>query len=381
MGINMKRKMRFVLPLTVLVLTSSCDRNAEITPAVPDGDGYINIGVRTRGGASTPRTYGVLLFEKFYEYRTMGYYYEGSTVTGMGGVTWLEPCDADPTGAYLGKNCAKGLRYDLVDAGNRSMYLCAVSPAVAPECYDSDAGVDGVLGYGFRQSRVRQSNEVQYISQPVSIQYGNVYANGQYVYDAADMQLTEYRSRISVRVRCGEDIDYVNIRGMELAGTMTVAYYNFFSGYEKATYGTESIWSPESPLNLVTGSGEPGQWQNVVDGAYILSQDYSATDEFGELKYRQPYLNVLLGTQEGDPVVSIPFTYNMQPQYDYQVSVTVNSVYVRVEVTAVPWDYSAPLSTVIGEDNPIRVYYDNSALAWQTNGGTGTSAVIDDITE
>ena len=367
--------LRTSLIMAAAALTAAC--SSENYEPRPDRDGgYLDVYATTRSGEpAADRTYCMLLFygsTEEYTGRT-GFYHQNAVVhSTVSDKTWFEPCSVNADGSFLERDCDEALHY-VPDGDNmqEDVYLCAVSPAFAPVCYDPTAGTYGRLGYGYKQSRVRQSDEVQYISAPKKMSFSNIYLDNRYVYDASDMTMTEYRSHLNVRIRCGKDIGSVKVRGLQLNNTITVAYYNFFKGFQKAEYGDDPIWTPAVPQTFYAGDGTEGEYALVVEDVDIFSQDYGKTDEHGELVNEIPYLYVMIGDDStGDdstgPVVKIPFSFDMKPHYQYTVSLTINSIYVHAEIDADPWNEIVDIPSAVGEDWSRRIYVlDEPILSWE----------------
>lgn len=363
--------LRTSLVIAVAALTAACTRENNVSRPDRDG-GYMDVYVTTRSGEpAEDRTYCMLLFTGSTEEYTgsAGFYHQNALVPSfVSEKTWFEPCSVnDADGSFLERDCDKALHY--VPAGNNNMsdnvFLCAVSPAFAPVCYDETAGIYGRLGYGYKQSRVRQSDEVQYISAPKKMSFSNIYLDDRYVYDASSMTMIEYRSHINVQIRCGKDIGSVKVRGLQLNSTITEAYYNFFKGFQNATYADDPIWTPAEPQTFYAGDDTEGEYVQVVENADIFSQDYGKTDEHGELVNEIPYLYVMIGDDATGPVVEIPFSYDMKPHYQYTVSLTINSIYVHVEIVAAQWDEAGEIPSAVGEDWSRQI--DVPILSWEGN--------------
>lgn len=350
------------------MLIFSCERVR--TDDIEDSsEDYIHFSLATKDGGEVNRTYCASFYTPFYEYQqNSGFYCIDRYVTGVKGNSWNEPCAVDAEGGYTQYDCSKGLRYNYIN-GSGPLYLCMVSPAFAPEKYTVSKGdfSENEL-YGYRQSRVRLPDEVQYVSNPLSVTLRGIYLDNQEVFHADSIKLKEHRSKLSVAIACGDDISSVTVRSIEMADVYGSAYYNFFHGYQAPVIDTVMAYQPDAPKVFHTGETA----EQVMTDFYLLSNDYSRTDEYGAPYYTVPQMLIAIGAEEDGPVIKIPLTYDFKPQYQYDLTVIVNSVYLSLHVSALPWDVSPDSGDVVENPPAVTILY--SFEGWE-NGGSDSGTI------
>ncbi|MDO5442994.1 MAG: hypothetical protein Q4G10_04930, partial [Bacteroidia bacterium] len=160
---------------------------------------------------------------------------------------------------------------------------------------------------------------------------------------------------------------------IEMADVYGSAYYNFFHGYQAPEIEDVMAYQPASPK--VFNRGETAE--QVISDFYLLSNEYSRTDEYGAPYYTVPKLNIAIGAEVDGPVISIPLTYDFKPQYQYDLRIIVNSTYLALHVSALPWDVNPATGGEV--TNPPAVVIQYSFEGWENGGNdSGTIETLSD---
>lgn len=352
-----------ILPLALLC---SCGR--EGMPEEVE-DTAVELSVTRSGGASDgEHSYRVLLFDRLtgqYSGRSGTYYYD------FGESSWdgvrsgvLVPCAVDAAGGRVGgRDAAHGL---YAPAGSYGMVI--VSPAV-------DVGRVSPSRYGFRYSRMPEADaEPLRIADIAGVSIkGRGELHGAVVRDTLHVDdskvLRERRSKLGFVFRCGEDVGEVVLSEVSLRNVIDTAFWYPAGGcFIGETIGSKVLMSGDmvcrngdAPLNLPLGSNAESDGRYM----YVLSQDYSATDAYGEPLYPLPELHIEFG---GEVVMDIPIGYDFQPHYRYVYTVTVNSLYVHLSLSVASWDIDEDTG---GIDAPPLVEIVFPIGGWEDGGSSG----------
>lgn len=372
---------RLTLFLLFALSAAGCSRDNDDTAAVfDDPDTTVVLSV-TRSGTDEQRehTYRVLLFDMTsgsYSGKSGSYYYDFSAApddTNKSGV--LIPCRVDGQGNRIGDRDASAGLY--ASAGTYAMVI--VSPA---ESIDEVSAMGNE--YGFRYARVPAADqEPLRIGDSLSVTIrgrgellsngGNVVRDTVHIDDRGGKLLRERRAKLEFRFRCGEDIESSVLSEITLRNLIDEAFWEPVGGhFFSETFAEKGLFSGD--LSLVRGQEPvvlPAAADAEADGRYIylLAQDYSSTDDYGEPLYTLPELHVEFNTEA---VLDIPLGYDFRPQYTYTYTITVNSVYVHLALTVAPWD-TVPSSGNI--DTPPMIDLGTFTIAGWNDGGTSGGTI------
>ena len=155
-----------------------------------------------------------------------------------------------------------------------------------------------------------------------------------YIYDASSMPLKQKRSRITVSFSCGEEIS-VNLKSISVNNVIPEGYYN---PAENIFYYREENLESINFFNSTDPEGklvEAGSSMPVGDVQYILSMNYNEKDALGQSRWAQPELCVKLIGAKND--LTFPLAMDFLPQYEYALSITVNSADIEINLNGSPW--------------------------------------------
>jgi len=277
-------------------------------------------------------------------------------------------CPADPqTGTY---DSSKGLR---AQDGYYRMFVA--SPAVHAEETSTGSGI-----YGYEYDR---NEDGVYVSDPVSVSVSGVYLAGsygtEYVYDVSEQVLRQPRSRIKLNFACGNDIASATLKGLSLNNFIDHGYYipevmNF--SYTADDVKESYLLFPKSgegDLVLTTGNS-----QALDVDEYILSMNYKDVDSYGNYKYPIPSLNIEVGSAYGSLNLHAALGWHFKPQHTYEFTITINSVYVNLQVTASAWEQNGDsISSDVGDTGTWEIEFPLKSgsvllLDWEKVNVTGT---------
>lgn len=272
------------------------------------------------------------------------------------------PCAVNDDGTYLQDDDTKGLR-----AINGPYKMYVVYPAIPmsdSRGYFYDRNPQGV-----------------YISETEDVSLAGVYlsdANGShYIYDGSAMELKQPRSQVSVKFACGNDIESTTLQKISLKNIIPEGYYK--PEESKFYYDAETISvdiydsNGGEGLTLTTGESSP-----VGEGSeYILSMDYGEKDAQGNTIWPLPSFEIHIGDSSTNVVsFTAALGWDFNPQYSYIFTITVNSLYVNIKVTAIPsWINGGDHSTSVDEPQVWTIEFplvdgsQNNLLDWDVVDG------------
>lgn len=277
-------------------------------------------------------------------------------------------CPADPeTKIY---DSSKGLR---AQDGYYRMYVA--SPAVPAE--ETSAG-SGIYGYEFDRNEPGV-----YVSEPIGVSVSGVYLTGshgsEYVYDVSEQILRQPRSRIKLNFACGDDIASATLKSLSLNNFIDHGYY--IPEEKSFDYTADDI---EESYLLFPKSGEDdlvlttGNRQALDIDEYILSMNYKDVDSYGDYKHPIPSLDIEVGSAYGSLSLHAALGWDFKPQHTYEFTITINSVYVNLQVTATAWEQNGDdVSSDVGDTGTWKIEFplkEGSVLLldWEKVNVTGT---------
>ena len=386
-----------------LVLVTSCD--PAVSTDATDAEEHL-IGLRlsdaTRAGSTAATTYrGILLTTTGtgteYKWKYTGRHgsYRGPEVDpDYRDVIpdtlrpWLTPCHTNPTtGAWLEDGDAWGLR-----APYGSYGLTLVSPAVYPKSYLShDAaiyspGIETVEQWGYHHWRTyAQANDhnetVVRIASPHAVSITGNYMNasadpsGRPVYDVPDaVVLYERRATMDIRLRCGDDLASATVNSLSLQNVYEEGWYCFaVDSIIDVTLGTTPEVLIASPMTFLHGA-EP---VTVASDVCFLPFQYNKAQQYDADQYVYA-LPELVFDLNGVLTYTMRLPFDMKASTHYTLTVTLNSAFVRFDLTANDWEDGG--THPITPDGGI-VAYDGSPLLtitptnWQPGGSIDAEGI------
>ena len=263
----------------------------------------------------------------------------------------LMPCAVDQDGnaskdadGNVICDSSKGLR--AVNGGYR-MFIA--SPAVQTSDVPGQAGLKGY--------RYERNADGVYVSSPVSVSVGGVYLTGadgtEYVYDASSHVLRQPRSRVKLRFACGSDIDRTTLRSVSLKNFINEGYYLPL----ESRFHYSSVVD-EMPLYTGPLAVSRNEVKDLNVNEYVLSMNYGELDAQGNTKWPMPALEIETGESDSEVVTfNAALGWNFKPQHTYEFTIIINSVYVNMTVTAVPWDVNPEQDAVIDSPDTWQITF------------------------
>ena len=248
--------------------------------------------------------------------------YNGTYCDPKEGNAFCTPCQVNSSGVWQADDYTKGL----FPSANASYYFVVASPALAPKAVDGS--------YRYHLSRIKQSGEIDYFSDPANVSTNGILMSSNFIYPS--VTLREHRSKLNFYVKCGDDVSNASFKAVELRNVMTVADYDILAADfvdSTATIDTLSVWSG----NITKNQGDAAE--SVASDFFVLSRDYSANSA--------PRMHF---TRGDDQTYDSDLAFEMKPHYSYDIIITVNSMSVTISVTASAWD------NVSGSQN-LGTYY------------------------
>lgn len=342
---------KYILFLILGFMVLGCGESEDAIDNMDDLDEHVDLSFTmkgTRSGSTSSTTYRAMLhhvgtIQDVHPYTGTSGTYRGPNTDER---VWLTACQVNSTtGVWQQDTHQYGLR-----ASRGSYYLSFVSPGVAPQQYQYNEETESYEKWGFLHHRQPQAGEPElYICKPYYIRSltGN-HLNGEYVHDVPDsVILKERRAKITVRLKCGEDLLSATVKKLGWSNLYESAYYNLaIDSLDNMTLSastdTVMVYEPATPLTLLHG-GEPVE---VCKDFFLFPFYYAKKDEFDNYVYDVPELDIYVA----QGVAKLKVFHNIEPQYSYTYTVTINSAYVSVVVTAAPWDEPATMNPSI--DSP-----------------------------
>ena len=422
------RHLRYIQLLAAvwLLVLPGCSKEAfrsGIAAEDPD-DGLCGIGIETRGALLsgsgsddyTATTYRAQLFYRGVDplrYKRLDSLmtpYTGTYCNPKGSNTWLTPCDVDAGYAYNhGNPEAESARYGLRAGRYHDYYMFLSSPASEYVKYgETDktfpAKPDSLYHmeyWGLRYLRGGEAKDHPAVSSGAKITTKGLLVQDRYLYSVADtMVLREYRSRMAFSVRCGDAISHANFRSLTITGMRREAVFrpftkDFFFVDDPANYEDVPVYeSPDAGgIRLDRGGSEgsftegtsrsltgPGTDEHLDDTrtneyfTYILSGDYKSLDKDNKYINLPANLSIMLADDEGNPITldPVPVSFILEPQKSYYYLITINSVYLHIDVYARSWNDRITLDSTV--DEPEQWSLDISIKDWTT---VTNSAAVD----
>ena len=223
-----------------------------------------------------------------------------------------------------------------------------------------------------------------------------------------DLTMREPRSKLTVKVYVDEGLGEIRLSKIVLGNYITEGIYlpvgevtgtpnwvydwdgnsHLFANSSYATadeFGDDSNYDLKSVVQLKyrgpDGSVNPPI--TAIHDFYILSQDYSEMDPNNASLPVHPVPTVKLlfpGTGgEGDVPVSIPLTWNFEPQHHYTFTVRIATRHLFLYVQGSAWDTDSwtSINYTFGNDIIQTIYLEHplsNENTWE-NGGGGTGTI------
>lgn len=356
--------------LAILLLSAlwSCGRESL---GDSSGDCVIDYGFTingTRSGSASSTTYRAMLHRTGgnpgeYPYLNNSGTYRGPAIDER---AWLTACTVNSTtGEWTGDSHTGGLR-----ANRGSYYLSFVSPAVAPQQYKWNSTTNKYDEWGFLMHRELAAGEPElFISSPKLINSlkGNHLENS-YVYDVPDdVILTEYRAKVTLKLKCGDDLLSATVKKVGWSNLYTSCYYNLrLDTLDTFTLApatdTVFVYTPGTELTMTRGADPV----TVCSDFFLFPLYYAQKDSHDEYVFEAPELDVYVA----QGVAKLKVFHNMEPQHTYTYTVTINSAYVSVDVTSAPWDDAFTGSTDVNETPSYSTSF--TYLGWDSHNASGT---------
>lgn len=272
----------------------------------------------------------------------------------------LQPCSVDEYGNFVALDDSKGLR-----SINGSYKLHIVSPAVEMVPIE---GYTNLNGYKISRDLGQDENPI-YLSSIADVTLSGVYLTGasglqHNIYDASSHILKQQRSKIKIKYACGNDIASTTLQKITLSNIINVGYYRpvesrfYYAQEDIINYAIDKTVLPDVlPLTITNpnfpNGTNPNEPIDLGVEQYILSMNYGELDSQGHSKWPFPSFVIETGGSESDVVVfTAALGWNFEPQHTYEFTITINSIYVNIEVAALPWDENGKEDTSI--ENPKR---------------------------
>lgn len=354
--------MRKLLILTVIPVLAAvgCSREGGDAMAT-DEPVEFKISMGTKAGSPADDTYRVVLFQ----YNAINTEYASALYNGSyrnkDAKAWMTPCQVNPaTGEWMADNPEYGLRAEW----NSTYRMSIVTPARQTDWRVLNAH-STTTRYGYHLTR---TGDGLLISSPVSVNVGGNHLNRQYIYQADQQQMKDRRARLTIKLECGQDLLSVHVNKLVIKNIYSAMSYDF---------GSDSLLNPTLDVTgvVIHDTGDPeiellnGEAATqVCSDFYLFALNYDRIDSEYHFIYDVPQLEVTMGSG----VVSVPLHYNLKPQYSYTYTLSINSAFVKLAITAQPWnDTSGSQDVVI--DEPVTDMFTFNPGDWDTvDAGKGT---------
>ena len=245
---------------------------------------------------------------------------------------------------------SRGLR-----APNGGYKMFIASPAIK---MSSPGQGSGIKGYQYARNE-----EGVYVSDPVDVTLGGVFlsdAKGSaYIYDASSQILRQPRSRLKLKFACGTDIEKTTLRSINLKNFIAEGYY---IPVERRFHYVEQDIEEEEQLYPIEKSGSltllRGQVEDLRVDEYILSMNYGELDAEGRPRYPMPSLEIETGESDTDVVIfTAALGWDFRPQHAYEFTITINSVYINMTVTVIPWSENENLDFEVDDTDIWQINF------------------------
>ena len=393
------------LAFACLLLCASCakDSTGEWRQPGEEDVELCEIGIGTKGGLLedpapgdyTSTTYRAQLFYRGFnisQYERLDSLmtpYAGTYCDPKGTNTWLTPCAVDGDFAYdSAASPAEDSQYGLRAGRYHDYYLFLNSPATEyvkygemEKTFPSKPGYSYTMEYwGLPYLREGDAKSHPAVSSVAEITTRGLLVQDTYLYSVPeDMVLKEYRSRMAFSVRCGDAISHANLKKLEIKGLRSNAVFrpftkDFFFVEDSSNYEDELLYESPSAtgLRLDRGGSDPDftpgtSWsitgpdtvaeladrQTNTYFSYILSDDYKTLDASNQYIHKPAELHITLCSDDGNPITldPIPWAFVFEPQKSYFYLITINSVYLSIDVYARDWNTPTICDATI--DDPV----------------------------
>lgn len=346
--------------LSLISVTVACNRDGAV--AVQDSEPVeLQISMGTKAGSTADVTYRTVLFQYDAVYNHYSTYLYDGSYRDKDAKEWMTPCQVNST---TGEWIADGSAYGLRASQNGTYRLGIVSPAVQPDwlVYGGLGGTATRWGY-----HLNRTGDCVKISHPTNVTVAGNHMNRKFIYQANANELVDRRAKLTVRFECGEDLASVHVNKVVLKNFYSEGYYDF---------GTDSLYNftlddvgvvlhdtTDPEIELLNGATAT----EVCTDFYLFSLNYDEIDADYHFIYDVPQLEITMG----DGVVLVPIHYLFKPQHSYTYTLSINSAFVKMAITALPWDdTSGTQNETIGE--PVTETLTFNAGTWNNvNGGSG----------
>lgn len=314
--------------LSLITVVVGCNRDK--TVYVQEGESYeLQFSLSTKAGSPGDETYRTVLFS----YNDLSEYY-GSKYTGSyrnrDVKDWMTPCQVNAT---TGEWIADGSEYGLRASKSGTYKLCIVTPAVQPNWFTVGLG-GNYSKWGYHLQRTGDGLK---ISSPVSVNVAGNHINRKWVYEASANEMKERRAKVTVKLECGEDLAVVHVNKLMFKNIYSDAYYDFASDslHNLTLDAVGEILHDSGDPAIELLHGEPAT--TVCTDFYLFALDYDRIDDEFHFLYDVPQLEVTMGSG----IVLVPLHYELAPQHSYTYSLTINSAFIKMSITALPWNESS----------------------------------------
>ena len=338
--------------------TVGCSREGRDVSS-DDGQVEFQIMMGTKAGSPGDVTYRALLLDR----NSLLYTGFNGSYRQKEAKDWMTPCQVNnSTGVWM----ADGSQYGLRTPDNKQYYLLVASPAVAPDWSYPDGPVTKTK-YGYTLTRTGTGIS---FSKPVRVSVRGNYLNRKYTYEfPADNQLIDHRAKVTVNMRCGDDLTQVHIKKVEIKDIYGTAKFNLAidSIDDMTVDAAGQVLHPDTDpeIELLNGAAAT----TVATDVMLFALNYVARDAEYHYVYSIPRLLI---TMADDSQVSVPFYHELQSQYSYTYTLTVNSAFVKLDATAEPWTGYAAVDHEI--EHPYSgTFAITAAQEWLDGGGSTDS--------
>jgi len=262
----------------------------------------------------------------------------------------LVPCRVDSEGNYVEENAASGLR-----AINGGYKMHISYPALEMTQIVGADGDEQMYGYLVKRKPL-EGDVSMFFSESIDVTLSGVYIKpdsgnaSEYVFDASSMPLKQPLSKIDVTFACGDKIASATLQKIKFNNIISEGYYMpseevFYYALDKIIYNYIVFDAEEGGLTL-----SRSQKQHLdVEDEFFLSMNYAEKDAQGNTKWPQPELLIEIGETEDEIVeFAAPLGWDFLPQHEYDLTITINSTYINIEVTVAPWDVVEEEKTDVG---------------------------------
>ena len=91
---------------------------------------------------------------------------------------------------------------------------------------------------------------------------------------------------------------------------------------------------------------------------YILSMNYGELDAEGRPRYPMPSLEIETGESDTDVVIfTAALGWDFRPQHAYEFTITINSVYINMTVTVIPWSENENLDFEVDDTDIWQINF------------------------